>query len=42
LIVAALVGCAIASSVMVRAQPAQARAAIRSETDEVEVAGDAA
>jgi EmrB/QacA subfamily drug resistance transporter len=42
LIVAALIGCAIASSVMVRAQPAQARAAIHPETDEVEIAGDAA
>jgi hypothetical protein len=42
LIVAALVGCAIASSVMVRAQPAQARTAILPETEEVEIAGDVA
>ena len=42
LIVAALVGCAIASSVMVRAQPAQARATGQPEANEVEVATDAA
>ena len=42
LIVAALVGCAIASSVMVRAQPARVAAAGHPETKEVEVATDAA
>jgi len=42
LIVAALVGCAFASSVVIRAQPAQARTASHPETDEVEIAGDVA
>ena len=44
LIVAALIGCAIASSVMVRAQPARATAGAGSHADtkEVEIATDAA
>jgi hypothetical protein len=42
LIVAALIGCAIASSVMVRAQPARVAAVAPAETDHVEIAGDAA
>jgi hypothetical protein len=42
LIVAALVGCAIASLAMVRAQPANAVAGIDPQTDEAEFAGDAA
>jgi predicted MFS family arabinose efflux permease len=42
LIVAALVGCAIASLVMVRAQPATAVVSVDAETREIEVAGDAA
>jgi hypothetical protein len=41
LIVAALVACAIASSAMVRAQPARAATGTSPETIEVEFAGDA-
>jgi len=42
LIVADLVACAVASLVMVRAQPATAVVAVNAETPEIEVAGDAA
>jgi len=42
LIVADLVACAVASLVMVRAQPATAVVAVNAETTEIEVAGDAA
>jgi hypothetical protein len=42
LIVAALIGCAIASSVMVRARPARAASPVRPEAEHPETAGDAA
>ena len=42
LIVADLVACAVASLVMVRAQPAAAVVAVDADTREIEVAGDAA
>jgi hypothetical protein len=42
LIVADLVACAVASLVMVRAQPAAAVAALDGEAREIEVASDAA
>ena len=42
LIVADLVACAVASLVMVRAQPATAAVAVDAETREIEAAGDAA
>ncbi len=42
LIVGALVGCAIASLAMVRAQPAKAVAGFNPKTDQVDFAGDAA
>jgi hypothetical protein len=41
LIVADLVACAIASLVMVRAQPATAAVGVGTDTREIEVAGDA-
>jgi hypothetical protein len=42
LIAAALIGCAVASSVMVRAQPAQVAGTARPEAEHAEVATDAA